>query len=79
MYWIDEPEGGKTWCLFLLQRSIPFEDLGIFSEDEVVDYPDIALKACLGIRESKYSRGILVCGAGIGMVIVAGMDVPPRE
>lgn len=50
-----------------------------FSEDEVVDYPDIALKACLGIREGKYSRGILVRGAGIGMVIVAEVDVPLRE
>lgn len=61
----------KVIAEYLQEEGIPFEDLGVFSEDEVVDYPDVALKACLGIREGRYSRGILVCGTGIGMAIAA--------
>lgn len=52
-------------------KNVEFEDIGVFSEEEVVDYPDIALRACLGIREGKYQYGILVCGTGIGMAMVA--------
>lgn len=56
---------------YLKEKSIEFEDLGVFSEEEVVDYPDIALQACLGIREGKYQYGILICGTGIGMALTA--------
>lgn len=56
---------------YLKEKSIEFEDLGVFSEEEVVDYPDIALRACLGIRGGKYQYGILICGTGIGMALAA--------
>lgn len=52
-------------------KSLEFEDLGVFSENEVVDYPDVALKLCLGIQAGKYRYGILICGTGIGMALVA--------
>jgi ribose 5-phosphate isomerase B len=61
----------KVIADYLREEGFTFEDLGVFSEDEVVDYPDIALRACLGIREGKYTCGILVCGTGIGMAMVA--------
>uniref|UniRef100_A0A7V3YLI8 Ribose 5-phosphate isomerase B n=1 Tax=Candidatus Caldatribacterium californiense TaxID=1454726 RepID=A0A7V3YLI8_9BACT len=61
----------KVIADYLREEGFAFEDLGVFSEDEVVDYPDIALQACLGIREGKYACGILVCGTGIGMAMVA--------
>ena len=35
------------------------------------DYPDIAFQVALAIKEGKYQRGILLCGTGIGMSIVA--------
>ena len=41
------------------------------SEDFKVDYPDIAEKVALTISRGEYTRGILVCGTGIGMAIVA--------
>jgi len=41
----------KVIADYLREEGFAFEDLGVFSEDEVVDYPDIALRACLGIRE----------------------------
>jgi ribose 5-phosphate isomerase B len=43
----------------------------VFSENEEVLYPDVALKACMGIKEGKYQYGILVCGTGIGMALAA--------
>lgn len=52
-------------------KSLEFEDLGVSSEEEVVDYPDMALKLCLGIKSGKYQYGILVCGTGIGMALAA--------
>jgi len=41
-------------------------DLGAFSEDSI-DYPDIARK----VAENEGSLGVLVCGTGIGMQIMA--------
>lgn len=34
-------------------------------------YPDIAFSVATAITEGKHQRGILVCGTGIGMAIVA--------
>lgn len=35
------------------------------------DYPDLGYKAGIAVAEGKVDRGILVCGTGIGMSIVA--------
>ncbi|DAB27563.1 MAG: ribose 5-phosphate isomerase B [Sulfurimonas sp. RIFOXYD12_FULL_33_39] len=45
-------------------------DLGPFSKDRV-DYPDYALKVSESVLADKNSQGILICGSGIGMSIVA--------
>jgi ribose 5-phosphate isomerase B len=45
-------------------------DLGVNS-DEPVLYPEIAIKVAEFIRDGQYDRGILVCGTGAGMAIVA--------
>ncbi|MBW2980341.1 ribose 5-phosphate isomerase B [Candidatus Woesearchaeota archaeon] len=45
------------------------EDLGTDSE-ESVDYPDYGKKAAKQVASSK-NKGILICGSGIGMSIVA--------
>lgn len=39
--------------------------------EERVDYPDFAKKVCLEVLKHSDSRGILVCGSGIGMSIAA--------
>ena len=46
------------------------DDLGTFTPDPV-DYPDIALRVAEDIAAGKHERGILICGTGIGMAIVA--------
>lgn len=45
-------------------------DLGTFSTDSV-DYPDFAIPAAEKVSKGEYDRGILLCGSGIGMCIVA--------
>jgi ribose 5-phosphate isomerase B len=45
-------------------------DFGCYSE-ESVDYPDFADKVCAAINDGRCSRGILICGTGIGMSIAA--------
>lgn len=45
-------------------------DIGTFS-NEPVDYPIIAHKVAKNISEKRFHRGILICGSGIGMSIVA--------
>ncbi len=46
------------------------EDLGVFSS-EPADYPDIAHQLTARVVEQPDSRGILICGTGIGMCIAA--------
>ena len=46
------------------------KDMGAFSYDPV-DYPIIAHEVAKNIAEKKFGMGILICGSGIGMSIVA--------
>lgn len=55
---------------FLRGKNILFEDYGTFDE-ESCDYPDIAQKVAFAVAEKKFDRGILICGTGIGISIVA--------
>jgi ribose 5-phosphate isomerase B len=45
-------------------------DLGTFSETPV-DYPDYGLLVAEKVSQGELERGILICGTGIGMTIVA--------
>ena len=45
-------------------------DAGTFSEDSM-DYPLVAHKVSKAISEGEFARGILICGTGIGMSVVA--------
>ncbi len=55
---------------FLEEKKIEFLDVGTFSADSV-DYPDFAMLAAEKVSRGDYDRGILICGSGIGMCIVA--------
>ncbi len=54
---------------FLRDRQIPVTDFTGTSEGET--YPDVAFQVASAIRDEKHQRGILLCGTGIGMSIVA--------
>ena len=46
-------------------------DFGVASGDEGVDYPDYGIPVSREVAAKKADRGILVCGTGFGMCIVA--------
>lgn len=52
------------------EKGIKYTDLGCFSE-ESVDYPDMAREVCEQVLEKPENKGILICGTGIGMSMVA--------
>jgi len=54
----------------LSEMEIELLDVGTFSTDSV-DYPDFGASAAEKISNGEYDRGILMCGSGIGMSIVA--------
>ncbi len=54
----------------LNETQIPNEDFGTDS-DASVDYPDYAKAAVGSIVSGTAERGVLVCGSGVGMSIVA--------
>ena len=45
-------------------------DFGTYSNDSV-DYNDFALKVARGVSNKEFERGILICGTGIGMSVMA--------
>ena len=49
---------------------IEWEDFGT-KDEESVDYPDFGEKVSTAVSKGKVDRGILICGTGIGMSIVA--------
>lgn len=54
----------------LRDLGIDFEDLGTISEDSV-DYPDFARPVAEAVASGKAQQGLLVCGSGTGMAMVA--------
>jgi ribose 5-phosphate isomerase B len=52
------------------EMKLPYRDFGAQSKDST-DYPDWGHKAAQAVSTGECDRGILVCGTGIGMSIVA--------
>jgi ribose 5-phosphate isomerase B len=55
---------------YIIEIGVDIEDVGAYSEDSV-DYPDFGIKVASSISKGKFKRGILLCGTGIGMSMVA--------
>jgi ribose 5-phosphate isomerase B len=74
MYIIASDHGGlelkEAVKGFLKGRGIAVRDLGTLNADSV-DYPDFGEKAARAIARGEAEKGILICGTGIGMSIVA--------
>lgn len=61
----------KTKVVHLLhQLGHEIVDVGV-ENDHSVDYPDIAAEVSRKVSKKEVDRGILICGTGIGMSIVA--------
>ena len=55
---------------YLEEKGIEYKDCGTYSED-AVDYPIYARKVVKEILSGNCDKGILICGTGIGISIVA--------
>jgi len=55
---------------FLQDRGITVEDAGTHS-DKSVDYTDFGKAVASKISDGSFKRGILICGTGLGMSMVA--------
>jgi ribose 5-phosphate isomerase B len=62
----------KEECKAYLKGRPDYEvkDIGAFSRDSV-DYPEVAHELAQAIVKGEYSLGILICGTGLGMSMVA--------
>jgi ribose 5-phosphate isomerase B len=54
----------------LEELNIEWEDFGT-KDEESVDYPDFGEKVASAVSKGDIERGLLICGTGIGMSIVA--------
>ncbi len=55
---------------YLRARNIEVVDWGV-ADEKPADYPDIGQAVAEKISRQEFERGILICGTGIGMSIVA--------
>jgi ribose 5-phosphate isomerase B len=55
---------------YLRDKGYMVDDAGVYAEDPV-DYPDIGWPVAEVVSRGEYELGILVCGTGAGMAIVA--------
>ena len=55
---------------YLKELNVEYTDFGCDSE-QPVDYPDIGFKVSNEVKDGNFDKGILICGTGIGMSIVA--------
>ena len=60
----------ETLKKHLQKQGYEVKDFGTFS-DESVDYPDIIHPLAKEINDGKIERGIVLCGSGIGVSMVA--------
>jgi ribose 5-phosphate isomerase B len=55
---------------YLAGRNLDIVDVGTCST-EPVDYPDFGSRVAEKVASGEFARGILVCGSGVGMSIIA--------
>jgi len=60
----------ETLKAVLAARGLAVEDVGTRDAATAVDYPDIAAAVCAAIPGTA-TRGVLLCGSGVGMAMVA--------
>jgi ribose 5-phosphate isomerase B len=60
----------QTIKAYLDEKGLPYKDFGTYSTDSC-DYPDFGLAVAEAVASEEFSLGILVCGTGLGMSMVA--------
>lgn len=60
----------KEISRYLEEQNMQYSDFGTYSEERM-DYPEVASKVAEAIQRKEYDLGILICGTGFGMSLVA--------
>lgn len=55
----------------LVKKGIDITDLNYSATKEGAMYPEIGYNLALKIQKKEYDRGILICGTGLGMCMIA--------
>jgi len=55
---------------FIADQGIKIQDAGTFSQSSV-NYPEYGIKVAKAVSEGEFKRGVLLCGTGLGMSMVA--------
>ncbi len=55
---------------FLKQKEIDYYDFGTY-DTKSTDYPDWGIKVAEAVAKDEFERGILICGTGLGMCLMA--------
>ncbi len=55
---------------YMKKTGVEFKDFGTYTEDSV-DYPEYAYKVATAVSKGECEKGIICCGTGIGVAIVA--------
>lgn len=55
---------------YLEEQGIEYKDFGTNTEERM-DYPVVAIEVAKAVQNKEYETGILICGTGFGMSIVA--------
>ncbi len=55
---------------YLNEQGIEYKDFGTYSEERM-DYPTVAVDVAKAVQNNEFENGILICGTGFGMSIVA--------
>lgn len=56
---------------YLVENGYDFDDIGSQSEENALPFFEVAEKGAKAIQAGSYDRGILICGTGMGMSVVA--------
>ncbi len=72
---IDADKNGydlkKKIITHLQELGYEIKDLAYLQYHEDKDYPDVAYNLARNIQNKEFERGILICGTGLGMAIMA--------
>ena len=75
---VDSDDAGielkRTVVEYLRESGVTVEDLDLLASRKV-DYPDIGYNLARLVARKEYDRGVLICGTGLGMCMIANKVV----
>ncbi|HYQ90591.1 MAG TPA: RpiB/LacA/LacB family sugar-phosphate isomerase [Candidatus Competibacteraceae bacterium] len=56
---------------YLIERGLEVDDVGVYTAQEPRPYYEVAMTVAARVAHNEIERGLLVCGSGMGMAIIA--------